>query len=52
METDIKIWMSDAGRMFYAVVLDGLEGDTMECDTPAAKVDMEILFERGRLWLW
>lgn len=50
-EDYIKLWMNDAGRMYYAVVLDGLEGDTMECDTPAAKIDLEILHERGRLWL-
>ena len=53
-EDYIKLWMSDAGKwlkMCYAVVLDGLEGDTMECDTPAAKIDLEILHERGRLWL-
>ena len=50
----IKLWISDAGKwlkMYYAVVLDGLEGDTKECDASSAKIDLEILHERGRLWL-
>jgi hypothetical protein len=48
----IKIWMNDAGEMLCTVVSDGLERGTMECgDTTASIIDLEILHERGRLWL-
>jgi hypothetical protein len=50
-EDYIKLWVNDAGQIRCAVVMDGLEGDTKECDTPAAKIDLEILYHRGRLWL-
>jgi hypothetical protein len=55
-DTDIQpgdsvLFWPGSGGMCYTYIHHGIEGETQVCDMAGAIVDLEILHERGRLWL-
>ena len=48
---DSVLFWPGSGGMCYTYIHDGIEGETLVCDMAGAIVDLDILHERGRLWL-